>query len=248
MLRGKRGERVLTAKDFQLDMMTTAREADELIVAVRFPVHGKRRGVPRGGAAARRFRHGRGRGVHRRQGQRPARRRRHGGHAGRAAHCARRHQGRRRKARRRSSKATRTCTPRRSCGATSCAISRRSSSRRRNNAPREQGPEGPHRPDAQRPQAVGRDRAAHAAERFPAPFARRDRHPCRLRARRLRLLHRADRRHRGALVPDARHAGRGPRREDRGIARRRRTASSTSCSRRSRTITPCNAASARPAF
>ena len=27
--------------------------------------------------------------------------------------------------------------------------------------------------------------------RFPAPFARRDRHPCRLRARRLRLLHRA---------------------------------------------------------
>ena len=124
----------------------------------------------------------------------------------------------------------------------------RSSSRRHNNAPREQGPEGPHRPDAQRPQAVGRDRAAHAAERLPAPFARRDRHPRRLRARRLRLLHGADRRRRGALVPDARHAGRGPRREDRGIARRRRTASSTSCSRRSRTITPCNAASARPAF
>ena len=63
VLRGKRGERVLTAKDFQLDMMTTAREGDELIVAVRFPVHGKRRGVPRGGAAARRFRHGRGRGA-----------------------------------------------------------------------------------------------------------------------------------------------------------------------------------------
>ena len=40
VLRGKRGERVLTAKDFQLDMMTTAREGDELIVAVRFPVHG----------------------------------------------------------------------------------------------------------------------------------------------------------------------------------------------------------------
>ena len=41
VLRGKRGERVMTAKDFQLDMMTTAREGDELIVAVQFPVHGK---------------------------------------------------------------------------------------------------------------------------------------------------------------------------------------------------------------
>jgi 2-furoyl-CoA dehydrogenase FAD binding subunit len=39
VLRGKRGERVMAAKDFQLDMMTTARQADELIVAVRFPVH-----------------------------------------------------------------------------------------------------------------------------------------------------------------------------------------------------------------
>ena len=42
VLRGKRGERVMAAKDFQLDMMTTAREGDELIVAVRFPVHGGR--------------------------------------------------------------------------------------------------------------------------------------------------------------------------------------------------------------
>jgi 2-furoyl-CoA dehydrogenase FAD binding subunit len=41
VLRGQRGERVLKAKDFQLDMMTTARRGDELIVAVRFPVHGK---------------------------------------------------------------------------------------------------------------------------------------------------------------------------------------------------------------
>ena len=40
VLRGKRDERVVKAKDFQLDMMTTAREGDELIVAVRFPVHG----------------------------------------------------------------------------------------------------------------------------------------------------------------------------------------------------------------
>ena len=42
VLRGKRGERVLKAKDFQLDMMTTARDGDELIVAVRLPVHAGR--------------------------------------------------------------------------------------------------------------------------------------------------------------------------------------------------------------
>jgi 2-furoyl-CoA dehydrogenase FAD binding subunit len=41
VLRSKRGERVLKAKEFQLDMLTTARESDELIVAVRFPIHGK---------------------------------------------------------------------------------------------------------------------------------------------------------------------------------------------------------------
>ena len=39
VLRSARGERVLAAKDFQIDMLTTAREADEMIVAVRFPVH-----------------------------------------------------------------------------------------------------------------------------------------------------------------------------------------------------------------
>jgi len=32
---------MLKAKDFQIDMLTTARENDELIVAVRFPVYGK---------------------------------------------------------------------------------------------------------------------------------------------------------------------------------------------------------------
>jgi 2-furoyl-CoA dehydrogenase FAD binding subunit len=42
VLRSKRGERVLKAKDFQLDMMTTARGNDELIVAVRFAVHAGR--------------------------------------------------------------------------------------------------------------------------------------------------------------------------------------------------------------
>jgi 2-furoyl-CoA dehydrogenase FAD binding subunit len=41
VLRSKRGERVLKAKGFQLDMLTTARQSDEMIVAVRFPVHGR---------------------------------------------------------------------------------------------------------------------------------------------------------------------------------------------------------------
>jgi 2-furoyl-CoA dehydrogenase FAD binding subunit len=37
VLKSARGERVLPAKDFQQDMMTTARAADEMIAAVRFP-------------------------------------------------------------------------------------------------------------------------------------------------------------------------------------------------------------------
>lgn len=40
VLKSKRGERVLAAKDFQQDMLTTARAADELVAAVRFPVNG----------------------------------------------------------------------------------------------------------------------------------------------------------------------------------------------------------------
>jgi 2-furoyl-CoA dehydrogenase FAD binding subunit len=38
VLRSKRGTRALAAREFQQDMLTTARAADELIVAVRFPV------------------------------------------------------------------------------------------------------------------------------------------------------------------------------------------------------------------
>jgi 2-furoyl-CoA dehydrogenase FAD binding subunit len=41
VLRGPRGERVLKAGDFQKDMLTTARAADELIVAVLFPAGGR---------------------------------------------------------------------------------------------------------------------------------------------------------------------------------------------------------------
>jgi 2-furoyl-CoA dehydrogenase FAD binding subunit len=43
VLRSRRGTRALAAQDFQLGMLTTAREPDELITAVRFPVQtGKR--------------------------------------------------------------------------------------------------------------------------------------------------------------------------------------------------------------
>ena len=42
VLRSRRGDRVLPASAFQKDMLTTARAADELIVAVRFPVTGAR--------------------------------------------------------------------------------------------------------------------------------------------------------------------------------------------------------------
>jgi 2-furoyl-CoA dehydrogenase FAD binding subunit len=43
VLRSRRGTRVLAARDFQRGMLTTAREPDELIVAVRFPVQSTRR-------------------------------------------------------------------------------------------------------------------------------------------------------------------------------------------------------------
>jgi 2-furoyl-CoA dehydrogenase FAD binding subunit len=43
VLRSRRGTRVLAAKDFQTGMLATAREPDELIVAVRFPVQSTRR-------------------------------------------------------------------------------------------------------------------------------------------------------------------------------------------------------------
>jgi 2-furoyl-CoA dehydrogenase FAD binding subunit len=42
VLSSRRGERTLPASEFQIDMLTTAREPDELIVAVRFPAHYRR--------------------------------------------------------------------------------------------------------------------------------------------------------------------------------------------------------------
>lgn len=45
VLKSQRGERALAAKDFHKDMLTTARAADELIAAVRFPAA---KGIERG--------------------------------------------------------------------------------------------------------------------------------------------------------------------------------------------------------
>ena len=175
VLRSKRGERVLKAKDFQLDMLTTAREPDELIMAVRFPVDGKR------GVAFRE--------VARRHGDfaiiavaaviedKDAVRLGVGGMAG--APVVRRIastsdvEGRGRDARaelegyedlhasaelRRD--ILRNLAPDRDRGGATM---------RRVNKDQKVADQ----PDAQRPQGLGRDRAAHAAERFPAPFARR---------------------------------------------------------------------------
>jgi 2-furoyl-CoA dehydrogenase FAD binding subunit len=47
VLKSQRGARVLAAKDFQKDMLTTARAADELVAAVRFPIV-KGGGIERG--------------------------------------------------------------------------------------------------------------------------------------------------------------------------------------------------------
>ena len=183
--------------------------------------------------------------------QRPAWRRRHGRHARRCAASSRR---RRRHPRRRSSARLGARRLRghprlgRACGAICCAgigpvvIAEAHPMRRVN---RDQRARISLTLNGRK--VVGRGRAAHAAQRFPPPRARRDRHPCRLRARHLRLLHGADRRRGGALVPHAGGAGRG----QRGDARWSRwpvpTASSTRCNRRSRTIMRCNAGSARPA-
>ena len=83
VLRSTRGTRVLAAGDFQVDMLTTAREPDEMIAAVRFPAASWARcGVSRGGATPWRFRHHRGRGRSRRCKGRAARRRRHDGASG----------------------------------------------------------------------------------------------------------------------------------------------------------------------
>jgi 2-furoyl-CoA dehydrogenase FAD binding subunit len=43
VLRSRRGTRTLAAADFQRGMLQTAREADELITAVRFPIHASAR-------------------------------------------------------------------------------------------------------------------------------------------------------------------------------------------------------------
>ncbi len=183
VLRSHRGERVLAAKEFQQDMLTTAREPDELIIAVRFPVASKN------GVAFREVarRHGdfaiiAVAAIAEKSGAITTRRRRYVRPAGGAPNRGWRVCDRRMPSInwRRNSKATRICTPPRPCGATSCAGSGRSSSTRRSDAPHKQGSARPHQAHPQWPRAVGGSRAAHVAERFHPPFAGRDRHACRL--------------------------------------------------------------------
>ena len=132
--------RTIKADEFQVEMLTTAREPEELVTAVRFPVtHGN-------GVAFRE--------VARRHGDfaiiavaavvengksRAPRRRRHERQAGRAAASrwtvTPRFETRSTRSPR-NWRATRTCTPLRECGAICCAGSAPSSSRRPADAPR----------------------------------------------------------------------------------------------------------------
>src|SRR3954469_9668298 len=88
----------------------------------------------------------------------------------------------------------------------------------------------------QRQERRGRGRTAADAGGLPASPSAADRNPCRLRARRVRRLHRDRRRRGGALVPDARRAGRGRRDRDRGrsVQRRRSYAAAEVVSQASR--------------
>ena len=88
-------------------------------------------------------------------------------------------------------------------------------------------------------------RRAPDAGRFPARRSRSHRQPCRLRAWRLRRLHRARRRRDRARLPDAGGAMRRRQgRDHRGLSD---SGESPTCRRRSSSATRCNAASARPA-
>ena len=85
---------------------------------------------------------------------------------------------------------------------------------------------------------------AAAAVRRAAPRPRADRHPRRLRARRLRRLHGPGRRPADALLPDVRGLRRRRRDHHRRGADRRRRLARARCSRRSWSATGCSAASA----
>ena len=108
-------------------------------------------------------------------------------------------------------------------------------------------PRGAHEGRARHQQgkAHGRGRAAHEPARLPARQAPADRRACRLRAWRLRRLHRAGRRRCGALLPDVRGAGRRLCHHHHRRACRPGRASCRPCRTRSARPTACNAAIAR---
>ena len=221
VLRSKRGERVLAADAFQQDMLTTAREPDELIAAVRFPVmEGKGVGF---------------REVARRHGDfamiavaaiadsRGSAMLGVGGMAGKPLVRADRRSGRRH---RMGGTARRLRGFARIGGDAARSVPQPCSAGDRG------GDQKMRRVNKDQRVRValtlnGRKLSADAEPRLLlSDFLRhvhwRDRHSCRLRARHLRLLHRADRRRRPALLPDACSAGRGQGGAHRGVARRAR--------------------------
>ena len=232
--RSARGERTIAAEDFYKGFMTTALAADELLVEVRIPAaagtlrtafvevarrHGDFALV---GVAAAIAQDGDGvitdarlvfTGVGTGSPCAPARPRRA---------CAGAPGGGGRSPRQPTS-----CPRSSSLAADGHAIERLSTPRRRR-ARRDERWRRRRRDDRahrhrQRRAALGRRRRTSDARRLSAPPARADRHASRLRARRVRLVHRARGRCVGTVVSDARGAGeRGGDHDDRGARRRRR--------------------------
>ena len=99
--------------------------------------------------------------------------------------------------------------------------------------------------DINKRKAHGRGRAAHEPARLPARQALAHRRACRLRAWRLRRLHRAGRWRRRALLPDVRGAGRRLCHHHHRRACRPGRASCRRCRTRSAKPTACSAAIAR---
>ena len=102
--------------------------------------------------------------------------------------------------------------------------------------------------DGERPAPGRRCRAPQDPRRLPPRGPRAHRHAPRLRARRVRRVHRPARRRAGALVPDARGAGRGASDHDDRGPRRRRRRHEPAAGGAPRRATRSSAASARPGF
>ncbi len=223
-LRTAKKRRKIAAAEFFTGMMSTARADDEMIEAVSFPSARRREmRVPRSRAASRRLCDRRLRGGCQ-QGRRPLRRRRRGGHGRGARLAAPRWQC----ARRRPEffRPRTRCAGRRPCDGTlsprsrpadrsrpcpgGAAMTRLKSAERHRIGFKLNG--------AHRPR---RSRTPHAVDGLSASTDRRHGHSRRMRARRLRRLHRDRGRNDHPRLPDARGADRRLRHPHRGRSRAR---------------------------